>query len=273
MMFPRELSLSVDTLLLSYLIDGSIGILLLAGGWLLTAWAARVAGRALDKAGRIDPTLRPIIVSTVRYIVFGMVLIAALARLGIQTASVLAVMGAAGLAIALALQGTLSNVASGLMLLFLRPFGVGDDVECDGVVGTVREMGLFATEFETADGLYVMVPNTQLFGKPMKNFSRLPFRRVDVKFGTSYAENTGKVIDVALSVLKADPRVLTIKPSNAYVSNLGPQSIELTMICWTRREDYFSLLRDLQRAVKERLAAEGISIPLPPQDVRIISQK
>jgi small conductance mechanosensitive channel len=273
MMFQREFSLSVDTLLLSYLIDGTIGILLLAGGWLLTAWAARVAGRALDRTGRIDPTLRPIIVSTVRYVVFIMVMIAALARLGIQTASVLAVIGAAGLAIALALQGTLSNVASGLMLLFLRPFGVGDDVECDGVVGTVREVGLFATEFETADGLYVLVPNTQLFGKPMKNFSRLPFRRVDLKFGTSYAEDTGKVIDLALSVLKADPRVLTIKPANAYVSNLGPQSIELTMTCWTRREDYFSLLRDLQRTVKERFAAEGISIPLPPQDVRIISQK
>jgi small conductance mechanosensitive channel len=262
----------VDTLLLSYLIDGALAVLLLAGGWLLTAWAARIAGRALDKSVRIDPTLRPIIVSTVRYVVFGMVLIAALARLGIQTASVLAVIGAAGLAIALALQGTLSNVASGLMLLVLRPFGVGDDVECDGVSGTVREIGLFATEFETVDGLYVMVPNTQLFGKPMKNFSRLPFRRVEVKLGISYAQDTGKAIAAAIAVLKGDRRVLPNKPANAFVSHLGPGSVELTLICWTRREDYLSLLRDVQRALKERFDADGIVIPLPPQQVQVVQQ-
>jgi small conductance mechanosensitive channel len=260
----------VDTLLLSYLIDGTIAVLLLAGGWLLTAWAARIAGRSLDKAGRIDPTLRPIVISAVRYVVFGMVLIAALARLGIQTASVLAVIGAAGLAIALALQGTLSNVASGLMLLFLRPFSVGDDVECDGVSGTVREVGLFATEFETVDGLYVMVPNTQLFGKPMKNFSRLPLRRLEFKLGIAYSENTGKAIDTAISVLRADTRVLASRPSNAFVNHLGAQSVELTLMCWTRREDHVSVLRDLQRALKERFDAEGIHIPLPPQDVRIV---
>jgi small conductance mechanosensitive channel len=263
----------VDTLLLTYGIDTAYAILLLVGGWLMTAWAARMVNRALDRSRRIDATLRPVIVNFVRYVILGMVAVAALAKFGIQTASILAVIGAAGLAIALALQNTLTNVASGLMLLLLRPFGVGDDVDCEGISGTVREIGLFATEFETADGLYVMVPNTQLFGKPMKNYSRLPYRRVEVKVGIAYSEDIEKALAAALAVLKSDPRVISDKPAQAVVDRLGMGSVELALRCWTHRDNYWSLFHDLQKSVKARFDADGILIPFQPQEFRVLAKK
>jgi small conductance mechanosensitive channel len=265
--------LPMDALLITYVVDAAYAILLLAGGWILTAWAARWVHRWLDNSRHVDPTLRPIIVNFVRYLVFGIVAVAALAKFGIQTASVLAVIGATGLAIALALQGTLSNVASGLMLLVLRPFSVGDTVDCEGISGKVLEVGLFATEFETADGLFVMVPNNQLFGKPMKNYSRLPFRRIEVKVGIPYTQDIGKALDTGLDVLKTDMRVYHGNPPQAVVSKLGPASIELSLFCWTARADFWNLYYDLNRAVKDRFDAVGIAIAYQPLDPSVGTKK
>jgi small conductance mechanosensitive channel len=159
--YSMELDLEALTpLIFSYTVNLVSAILILVIGWNFAAWLGRFLRRKLGQSSRIDPTLAPMVAGTARYLALIVVLIPVLAQFGIQTASVLAVLGAAGLAIGLALQGTLSNVASGVMLLILRPFGAGDYIDASGVSGTVLEIGLFATRLETFDGIYVMVPNT-----------------------------------------------------------------------------------------------------------------
>jgi small conductance mechanosensitive channel len=262
--------MTIDALLISYIVDAGTALLILSAGFFLSSWARRLIAAALDRTGRVDLTLRPIIASVVHYAIMVAAIIAALAKAGIQTASILAVIGAAGLAIALALQGTLTNVASGVMLLFLRPFGIGDAVDCEGISGTVTQIGLFATEFETFDGLYVMVPNTQLLGRAIKNYSRLPFRRLDVKVGISYTDNIDEAVDIGIGLMNSDPRIVDYKAPQVLVERLGESSVDLVLRCWSRREDYWSLLYDMHKNVKQRFDAAGISIPFPQRDLHIV---
>jgi len=257
-------------LILSYGINLVSAVIVLVLGWMFAGWVRGTVQRRLNRFERIDATLKPMIASAARYLVLIIVMIAVLAKFGIQTASVLAVLGAAGLAIGLSLQGTLSNVASGVMLLLLRPFGVGDFIDANGVAGTVLEIGLFATQLETSDGIYVMVPNTQLFGSAIKNYSRLPIRRVDVPVGISYEDDVDRALSIAMSLLKADDRVISDKPPQVMVTGLGESSVDLNLRCWTKRENYWNLLFDLNKAIKQELDAKGISIPFPQRDVRLI---
>src|SRR5215467_1921543 len=150
---------SVYALLLSYSVNLLTAVVILIAGWMLASWMRRSTSRVLDKIHRLDQTLKPILANFVRYGILALVVIVVLAQFGVQTASIIAVIGAAGLAIGLALQGTLSHLASGLIILFLRPFSIGDCIDADGIGGTVKEIGLFATELNTAEGIYVMVPN------------------------------------------------------------------------------------------------------------------
>jgi small conductance mechanosensitive channel len=160
-------------------------LVILIAGFIVAGWAQKALHRALTRSGKIDATVTPFLANTVRYTILIFVLIAVLAQFGVQTASIIAALGTIGLAIGLALQGTLSNVAAGLMLLFLRPFRVGGTVDADGIVGTVAEIGLFATQMKTPDGVFLAVPNGSLLGRSIKNFSRNPTRRVDVVVGVS----------------------------------------------------------------------------------------
>lgn len=261
---------AIAPLVLSYAVNLVSAIVILILGWILAAWLGRVSRRKLSASRHIDPTLAPMIAAVVRYLTLVIVLVAVLAQFGIQTASILAVLGAAGLAIGLALQGTLSNVASGVMLLVIRPFNVGDYIDANGVAGTVLEIGLFATTLETFDGVFVLVPNTQLFSSAITNYSRLPTRRIDVPVGISYNDDVDRALTVGMDILTADARVMTEKRPQVMVMGLGESSVDLNFRCWTRREDYWDLLFDLQRAVKLRFDAEGISIPFPQRDLHLI---
>ena len=263
----------MEAFYLAYVIDLGAAILILLGGLFVSSWARKLVASGLDRAGHVDPTLRPVIANVIRYAITVAAIVAALAKAGIQTTTILAVIGAAGLAIALALQNTLTNVASGVMLLFLRPFGIGDYVDCEGISGTVTQIGLFATEFETFDGLYVMVPNTQLIGRAIKNYSRLPYRRLDVKVGISYADDIDKAAAAGLALMKTDSRVVQGRAPQVLVESLGESSVDLVLRCWTARDDYWNVLYDLKKAVKLRFDVEGISIPFPQHDVRIIDTK
>jgi small conductance mechanosensitive channel len=263
----------METLVLSYGMNLISAAIILLVGLGAASWVRRLIRRALQRSERIDATLRPMIANIAYYFILVVVIVAVLARFGIQTTSILAIIGAAGLAVGLALQGTLSNVASGAMLLFLRPFSVGDYIDVDGIAGTVIEIGLFAIELETYDGVYVMVPNSQIFGRAIRNFSRLPYRRVDVPVGISYEDDVEKALSVALLVLKDDPRVLTEKPTQVMITGLGESSVDLNLRCWTERANYSDLLFDLHKAIKLRLDAEGISIPFPQRDVHIIASE
>ncbi len=260
----------METLVISYAVNVVFALAILILGWGAAHWARGLTRRTFERSGRVDATLRPVIAQIVYYAILVFVVIAVLARFGIQTTSILAVLGAAGLAVGLALQGTLSNVASGAMLLFLRPFSVGDYIDANGTAGTVLEIGLFATYLETFDGVYIMVPNSQVFGSAIQNYSRLPYRRVDVVVGISYGDDVEKALAVSLALMNDDPRVIKDRPAQVMVKSLGESSVDLNLRCWTERANYWELYFDLQKKIKLKLDAEGISIPFPQRDVRLI---
>jgi len=192
-----------------------------------------------------------------------------LAQFGVQTTSIIAVLGAAGLAIGLAMQGTLQNIAAGVMLLFLRPFRINDYIDAEGIAGTVDEVGLFTTHMHTYDGVYQEVPNSQLWNRTIKNYSRLPTRRLDVIVGIAYSDDMDTAQNVLLNLLREDKRVHTDPEPQVLVSELGDSAVNLNLRCWTNADDYWGLLFDTTKAAKQRLDAAGISIPFPQRDVHL----
>jgi small conductance mechanosensitive channel len=194
-------------------------------------------------------------------------ILAALAKFGIQTTSFVAVLGAAGLAIGLALQGALSNFAAGVMLLVLRPFRIGDFIEGAGVAGTVKELDLFTTVLATVDNMKIMVPNAKLFGDVIKNVSGYDLRRIDLEFGIGYASSVNKAKDILSSLAKEDPRILTDPPPDIAVSALRDSSVIVVFRPWVKRENYWDVRFDLMHKVKDSFDANGIEIPFPQQVV------
>ena len=253
-----------------YALDVVGALVLLVVGWTAAAWAQRYVGNALERTQGVDATLRPLIASLVRYIVLVLVLIAVLAQFGVQTTSIIALLGTAGLAVGLALQGSLSNVAAGALLLFLRPIRVGEYIEAGGTAGTVVEIGLFATELHTFDGVFVSVPNAQLTSTAIKNYSRLPTRRLDLVIGIDYEDDVDKALGVLNDMLAQDERVLREPAHEVMVRELAESSVNLNIRCWTQRENYWALLFDLNKQAKARLDAEGITIPFPQRVLRHI---
>ncbi|MEX2642763.1 MAG: mechanosensitive ion channel domain-containing protein [Acetobacterales bacterium] len=245
-------------------------VLLLVVGWLVAGWASRAVRRSIDRSLRVDATLKPLISSLVRYAILVLVLIAVLAQFGVQTTSVIAILGAAGIAIGLALQGTLSNIAAGTMILFLRPFQVGDYIDAQGLGGTVTEIGLFTCELKTADGVYLVAPNSQIWNRAIHNYSRLPTRRVDLDVGISYDDDIDTALRVGADLLAADSRVLKDPAPQTMVTALGDSSVDIRLRCWTNSGDYWSFLFDLNKNAKQAFEAAGLTIPFPQRDVHII---
>ena len=242
---------------------------LLVGGWLLSNFVKRNILRLLDRSTRLDATLKPVLANLVRYTILGFVLIAVLAQFGVQTASIIAMLGAAGLAIGLALQGALQNIAAGIMLLFLRPFRVGDYIDAEGVAGSIDEIGLFTTQMHTFDGIYLEVPNAQLWNRAIKNFSRRPTRRLDVSVGIGYRDDIDKALAVLMDLLEKDARVHGDPAPEVMVTELADSAVNLNLRCWTSSGDYWPLHFDLAKGVKQRLDEAGISIPYPQRDVHL----
>jgi small conductance mechanosensitive channel len=234
--------------------------LLLIAGWFVARWAERAVRRVIAPSSHVDPTLKPLLGSLVRYAILIFVAIAALAQFGVQTTSIIAVVGAAGLAIGLALQGTLANIAAGVMLLFLRPLEVGEYVESDGVAGTVDEVGVFATQLRTFDGVFVSVPNSQLWNKTIRNYSRLPTRRADVAISIGYRDDLERALTVMREVLAAEQRILPQPEAKVLVTALDG-GFTVTMSAWTRSADFDDLKSDLLRVTRQRLSAAGVSTP------------
>ncbi len=262
------LNQAVD-LAIDYGLDVVGALVILIGGWAVAGWAQRKLLRVLDRTPRVDQTLRPVIASVVRYAILVFVLIAVLAQFGVQTTSVIALLGAAGLAVGLALQGTLQNIAAGIMLLFLRPFRVGDYIDAEGLAGTIEEIGLFTTQMRTYDGIYVEVPNGQIWTRPIKNYSRVTSRRIDLVVGIGYQDDIDKALAVLMDLLVKDERVNGDPEPRVMVKELGDSSVNLNMRCWVASGDYANLRFDLNKAVKQRFDAEGISIPFPQRDVHL----
>jgi small conductance mechanosensitive channel len=231
--------------------------------------AARKAVRQGMESRGVDASLVPFISNFVYFILLAALIIAVLGLFGIETTSLIAVLGTAGLAIGLALQGTLANFSAGVMLLLFRPFRVGDYIEASGAAGTVAEIGVFSTTLNTPDNVKIILPNSGIFGATIKNFSANDTRRNDIVLGISYDDDIANAIAVVNAVLSKDSRVLSEPEPTVAVSELADSSVNLVVRPWCRKEDYWGLRFDLIRKLKEDLEQGGCSIPYPQQDVHI----
>ena len=238
-------------------------IAVLVIGFLLARWLSAGLRARLETIDRFDQTLTPIFAQIVRYAVLIFMSILVLAEFGIQTTAIIAVLGAAGLAIGFALQGTLQNVSAGMMLLFLRPFQVGDSIKSGGGSGTVDEIGLFMTHIHTPQGIFMAVPNSQIWSDAITNYSRLPRRRLDLAIGISYDDDIDRALAVFLELAKSDERILGEPEPTVVVKNLGDSSVDLELRAWTARQDYWDVRFAMTKAIKIACGEAGISIPYP----------
>jgi small conductance mechanosensitive channel len=242
-------------------------IILVVGRW-ICLFVRRIIRRLLNKAD-LDQTIVSFVSSLAYYALLAFVLVAALSQLGIQTTSFIAVLGAAGLAIALALRGSLANFASGLLLVLFQPFEAGDYIEGAGTAGTVEEIHIFSTRLVTPDNKVVTVPNGKLMGDNIVNFSAKETRRVDFLFGVGYDDDLQKVRETLLDIVEADERVLKEPNPMIAVSELADNSVNLTVRIWTKTPDYWGVRFDTIEAAKKRFDSEGISIPFPQRDIHV----
>lgn len=263
-----DLSMSYLT---SYGLNVIGAIVTLIVGYMIAGWLSRVTYQAMRKSGRIDPVFHQLPGKIVRIVVIVFTLIAVLNRFGVETTSLIAVLGAAGLAIGLALQGTLSNVAAGVMLLFFRPFTVGDAIKIDGEVYIVDSLGFFLCKAHLPDGPKVILPNSKIWGNTIVNLSVTDkdIRRIDEAYGIAYGDN----IDAALAILNQiaadEPRILTEPAPLIKVDQLGDSSVNILFRVWTAREDWWATKLDLIQRCKEGLEAGGCSIPFPQRDIHL----
>lgn len=256
-------------LFLAYIPNVFAALLMLVAGWIIAGWAKRAVVSSLERFQNLDVTLRPFVGNIVRYAILAVVIVAVLGQFGIQTASVLAVLGAAGLAIGLALQGTLSNIAAGLMLLWLRPFRTGEYIDSAAGAGMVKEVGLFTTEIITFDGLYKMIPNSTLWNDNILNYSRMPTRRMDFVIGISYDDDVARARQVIREALDADKRILADPEPVVFLDNLGESSLDIVMRAWANSSDYWAARYEILEDIKNRMDAAGITIPYPQRDVHV----
>ena len=248
---------------------GAIIILIL--GRIAAGIGRNVVRKVLEKS-KTDPAVVSFVGSMIYFLILIFAVLAALAKFGIQTASFVAILGAAGFAIGFALQGSLANFAAGVLILVLRPFKVGDYIDGAGVGGTVKNIQLFTTVLATPDNIKIMVPNGKLFGDTIKNFSGFDTRRIDFVIGIGYTSDIQKAYDVLMSLIKEDTRILSDPPTNIAVSELADSSVNFVVRPWVKRSDYWGVKFDLTRKIKEAFDENGIEIPFPQQVVHMMSE-
>lgn len=265
-----EMAELVIALLTTYGLSFLGGIAILVIGWTVAGWARRAVDKGLGKIDQIDVTLRRFLASAVRYVIIVLTVLSVLSQFGVQTASLITVFGAASLAIGLALQGTLTNLAAGVMLLFFRPFKVGDYVEAGGQAGTVISIDLFMTEFSTPDNVQILVPNGGIWGSAVVNYSHHATRRLDLGLGIDYGDDIEKAVATVKAVIAADKRIHDDPEALVVVGELADSSVNLVIRVWCASGDYWALKWDLTRAFKEALDKAGISIPFPQRVVHMV---
>lgn len=246
-------------------------VVLIVGLW-VAGRIKKIAVSAMGRTGKIDETLGGFLSSLIYYGLVALVIITTLGVFGVPTTSFAAIIGAAGLAIGLALQGTLGHVASGVMMLGFRPFDVGDFVEAAGVSGSVKNIGLFTTEIATPDNKMIIVPNGKIFDDVIVNYAGYPTRRVDLVFGISYADDIDKAMALLKSELDKDDRILSDPAPVIEVGSLGDSSINILCRPWVKGADYWAVHWSLTKAVKQRFDAENVSFPFPSRSLYIEKQ-
>ena len=240
--------------------------------FMIGRWVARLISNLVGKAmlkAKVDRTLTDFVDSLVYAVLLIFVIIAALARLGIPMTSAIALVGAAGLAVGLALQGSLANFAAGMILIFFKPFKVGDFIEVGGAKGIVKQIQIFSTILDTPDNICVIIPNAKVTGDNIFNYTVNGTRRVDLVIGVSYEDDLKRAQEVISEVLASDERVLKDPASTVAVHELGDSSVNFVVRPWVKAVDYWDAYFDITTKIKLSLDANGISIPFPQRDVHI----
>lgn len=258
-------------LIVSYVIKFIVAILILIIGKMIANSVAKLLGRGMTKKG-VDGAVISFLSAIVKSVIFIAAVLMALSQVGVQTTSFIAILGAAGLAIGLSLQGSLSNMASGVLIIMFRPFRAGEYVDAGGVSGTVNEVNIFQTILKTPDNKVVYVPNAQITGQPITNYSREDTRRVDLLIGVSYDADLHKTKEVLESVLKAEKRLLKEPAWNIQVHALNNSSVDFIVRPWVNSTDYWPVYWDLMREIKIALDKNDIGIPYPQMDVHLFKQ-
>lgn len=255
-----------QALLLSYAVNIVAAIAIIIIGMIVARIISNAVNRVM-RARHIDATVADFLSALVRYGVIAFTLIAALGRVGVQTASVIAVLGAAGLAIGLALQGSLSNLAAGVLLVTFRPFRSGEYVDLGGVAGTVLQVQIFSTTLRSADGRMVVIPNGKIIANNIINFSREPVRRNEFIIGVAYDSDIDKVKQLLTNIIESDDRILKDREMTVRLNELGASSINFVVRIWSHSGDLQSVYWDVLERVKRDFDANGISFPYPQMDV------
>ncbi|PIN65508.1 mechanosensitive ion channel protein MscS [Klebsiella pneumoniae] len=257
-------------LLLSYAVNIVAAIAILIVGMIVARVVSNTVNRLMAWRVKIDATVADFLSALVRYAVIAFTLIAALGRVGVQTASVIAVLGAAGLAVGLALQGSLSNLAAGVLLVMFRPFRAGEYVDLGGVAGTVLNVQIFSTTLRTADGKVVVVPNGKIIAGNIINFSREPARRNEFIIGVAYDADIDKVKQLLTSIIESDDRILRDREMTVRLNELGASSVNFVVRVWSKSSDLQNVYWDILERIKREFDANGISFPYPQMDVHVV---
>ena len=259
----------LDTVI-GFILNTVLALAILIIGRFIARHVSTRVGSAVEKSND-DVTLGKFVASLTYVALMAFIIIAAMGQLGIETASLVAILAAAGLAIGLALQGSLANFASGVMLIIFRPLKVGDFVEAGGATGTVREIGIFTSILSSPDNKKIYVPNANLTGANIINYSAFGTRRIDLVAGVSYGDNLDLVKATLEQILAEDDRILTDPAPTIAVLELADSSVNFAVRPWVKEEDYWDVRFDTQEKIKQRFDEKGISIPFPQQDVHLIN--
>ena len=258
----------VDTYVIPWSINIAMAIVVFIVGRLIAKGLVKVLERLLVRA-KVDTMLVEFIGSIASAALLLFVIIAALDRLGVNTTSLIAMLGAAGLAVGLALQGSLQNFASGVLLIIFRPFQVGNFIDAGGISGTVEKITIFNTILLTPDNREIIVPNGSVYSGTITNYSARATRRVDMVFGISYGDDIKKARDILMETLQADVRVLKDPAPNVALSELANSSVNFVVRPWVNSADYWDVKWDMNKKIKLAFDAQGISIPFPQMDIHM----
>ncbi|MDR2134330.1 MAG: mechanosensitive ion channel [Treponema sp.] len=253
--------------------DVIAALIIIAAGRLLTRAALKVVSRAAASALYIDETITSLLRLIIRYGILIICIIMILNTFGINTASLLAVLGAAGIAVGLALKDTLGNIAAGIILLFLRSYRKGDYIEFGSYSGTVKEISLFITILETPDGIYVSAPNSSIWGTVLKNYTRNGRRRMDLSVGISYSDSIDTAFRVMREIAAAESRFMKDPAPQVLVQSLGDSSVNILLRAWAGTDVYWPIYWDQMKNIKEKFDGAGLHIPFPQRDLHVYTEK
>jgi len=265
-------AINIQHIVSTYVIPWGINIILALAVFIVGRWLANIIVRGVKRLMRrasLDEALIGFLSSILNAVLLVVVVIAALEQLGVNTTSVLAVFAAAGLAVGLALKDSLSNFSAGVMLIIFKPFKVGDFVEAAGIAGVVEEIRIFTTRLRTGDNREIIVPNAQIYGGIITNFSAREQRRIDLVIGIGYEDDIRVAKHILQQVLQSDERILKDPEPVILVSELGESSVDLAVRPWVSSADYWNVRSDLLEIIKREFNAKGISIPYPQRDVHV----